>query len=519
MSNRNQKGLEYILLSSNLKAALKEFADSYPFQKRRNKSLYPRLCLLFFEFVEEGYYQNQILAPIQFHSTRIEKILGDNHVAIINALLDAKILSTDHVYVKPKLIELAIQESKLAKLTDKEAGELLKAQITAIKNDKTYKPSARFFLINPDLLTGHIEEFSIQVTKTLATPNKVPTNKDEKRAYKNLMSIRVKDKAINKEILQRLEDEEHLKGYKIEYDVKGNYYKKIQVWEDDQIKVLENVSRSYLIETYGADKQVIRNEKTYYFTTLEKFKEVKTLNTYYAHKFQLLRWKFLKVFVNREIKRIYLPDDTFADRMIRLHTLLTNTPSFFRKHMRQYNMKFKNLDIKNSQFMFLTHCLTKRTLDNRITAFANINNYTFKSESSQLFFSLCRKGTLYEYIADYIKRVRQEGKNFCFKVLFDHTRDNEENALIKMLFPEIYDFIVCYKAHHGYRALSTELQYIEASIIIDSIFYPYLSHMKGATIHDSFFFNTKEFESMRVIVVRELNKEVGKNKFALKKES
>lgn len=513
--------LQEILLSSIMRLKLREFADNYPFHKRRNKNLYPRLCLFMFALIDEGLHQDQLFAPIQFDSEQIRLILGNDRIAIINALIEAKIISTNHIYVKPKLIQLAILESKLSKLTNEGKKELLKADITAIKNDKEYKPSARFFTINPDLLKGDIEAFSVQVTKTLAKKNNVPKNKDLKKAYKNLMSIRVNAKRIDAEIKERLQEGKHLENHKINYDVKGNFFKRIQVWSEEhgEIEILKNVSRKFLKENYGGgDVQLIKNEKTYYFVSLEKFKEVKTINTYYSNKFCLIRWKHLKIFVNREVKPLYLMDGTVEERLIRLHTLLTNTPSFFRKHMTQYKMKLFNLDIKNSQFMFFTHCLTDRTLDNRITAFANIHNYTFNADSSQLFFELCRKGILYEFVANELGKDRPTAKGFCFTVLFDHTRDNEENALIKKLFPEIYSFIVAYKAHHGYKALSTELQYIEAAIIIDSIFFPYLSHLRGCTIHDSFLFNAKEFESMRVIVVRELNKLIGKNKYALKKD-
>lgn len=513
--------LEQIMLTSKMKSALKTFADNFQYKQRRNKKLYPRLCLFMFRLINYGLRENQLYAPIEFHNDEIRLILGHNRVEIIDALIRFRVISTDHIHTKPKVVAVQILRNKLNRTKNPAKIALLNEQIKTLVEDKDYQATARKFVINHELLDGTIEHFSVQLSKALEQPNKTPKCKYERGAYRALKSIRVNYRAINKEIIERLEKELHLNNYKVEYNIKGNYFKSINVWDEENgcLKILKKVSRSFLIENYSSgDVQFIRNENSYYFISLEKFKEIKTVNTYYSNMFKLLMWDSGKIFVNREVKEIILRDGEKIERLIRLHTSLTNTPSFFRKHMRQYNRKLMNLDIANSQFMFLAFCLRNRAEDNRITAFANINGYEFKHPTSILFLELCETGYLYEYIAKENNTKRSNAKNFCFTVLFDMLRDNEGNRLIKRLFPQIHKFLTDYKEYFGYRTLSMELQFVEASIIVDDIYYGHLNHLKGNIIHDSFFYSHKEFETMRTIVVQRLNIRIGSGRYRLKRE-
>ena len=513
--------LETIALSNKMKSALKKFADEFPFKKRKNKSLYPRVCKFMFRLINSGLRQNQILAPIQFHHEDLEKILGRNYKQIVEGLIEAKIISTDNIYVRPKYVQVQLLKKKLRSTKLPAKIKHLKARIKKLENDKDYKSQARKFVINQDLLGGEIKKFSLQVGKMMQSPEDNPKDKYLRKIYRDQKKIRVNYNAVNKEILERIEAKLHLNNGKINYNAKGSNFKRVQVWDEENgcLKNLENVSLVFLKENYyHGDVRLIKNEKTIYYISLEKFKEIKTLNTYYSHMYTLLRWDSNKPFVKREAKIIDLPDGERSERLIRVHTLLCNTPSFFRKHMRQYGRSLKNLDIANSQFMFLTHCLNERKQDNKITAFANINSYEFNDTTSQKFFELSRTGTLYEYIAERLECSRTMAKGFCFAVLFDTERDNEGNQLIKSLFPQIHAFLSAFKFHHGYESLSKELQFVEASIIIDDIYLCHLFHLNGHTIHDSFFYDWKTFETMRIIVIERLNKIIGKGNYMTKIE-
>ena len=513
--------LEQILLTDNMKSELKTFANDFPFKHRRNKNLYPRLCVFMFRLINDGLRQGQVLSPTYFYSENIRRILGRNYLSIINGLIECKILTTDGLFIRPKQIEVGILKNKLNRTKNPVKRKALKSQIEELEQDEDYESKAKSYSIRKDLLSGDLKKFSVQVSKTLEQPNKVPKCEYERKTYKALMAITLHYNNVNKEIVQRIENREHLETYKINYNTKGSFFKSVQVWneEDGCIETLTNTTLDYLKENYKyGDVQLIRNEKTYYYMSKERFEEIKTINTYYSHMFWLIRWENKKHFVKREYKTILLRDGTSLTRAIRLHHTMTTTPSFFRKHMKMYGNKLFNLDICNSQFMFLTFCLRNREEDNRITAFANINGYLFDDEASLLFFSLCEKGKLYEYVAAQIKARRAKGKTFCFRVLFDMARENEENKMIQHLFPKIHAFLNHYKAYHGYEALSSELQCIEASIIVDDILFTHLNHLKGATIHDSFIFCSKNYESMRVIAIDRLNIKIGKDRFTTKRE-
>ena len=504
-------------LASDLKQLLKQFCKSFKYKKRRNKRLYNNLCAFFNYYNLLGSIQDGIGAPVHLASKSIRRFLGREYRLIIQMLKEWGILDTDDKYVMPKAVILEILYKKLGKLTDPIEQACISAEIESIIEDEDYESSCKAYILNKAFLGSDWELFYVDVKKGLDQPMEAPKDRVSKYIANVISKMTISLDRAQKELSDYTTKFLHLKDNKVMFGVKKKYFKKIIVDYGNNLDTIYEKSRAYIEKSFTGE--FIKNNKTYYYIKREDFEQMKTKNVEFSYTHSLLMLHQKKIFSKREYKTIELEDGTLQERAIRSHHNISNFPTIFRKLIRIYRRGMKNLDIANSQFMFLTHTLNNLHLDNRLSKFAK--GYDLSSDKSQLFFHLTREGILYDYIAREMNISRGKAKHLCFLILFDRVRDNEDTRLFKELFGEIYDFLCEFKIEFGYAALSQELQYIEASIMIEDVFVNDImpQNFLCIPIHDSFFCYDKHFDKMKKAVISKLNKIIGKGNYKIREEA
>lgn len=188
------------------------------------------------------------------------------------------------------------------------------------------------------------------------------------------------------------------------------------------------------------------------------------------------------------------------DKYGRVHINITNLKSSLRKYLRCSGQALINIDIRNSQPLFLGILLLDY-YTNRGRFSSSFNNlpplYPLRCDISNTdvgnFINLVEAGNLYEYIANEAQMESQDRKHlkqkFFKEILFCRNKhyQTKSEKVFSTLFPEVYNIIRKLK-QKDYTFLSKQLQRVESSFIINTVIrrcmndYPDLPVF---TIHDS----------------------------------
>lgn len=508
--------LQPCYLSSDLRKRINVLYSIFPYKERKNKRLKNNLFAFFNYYNTVAITQDGIGCATYIGWRTFRRFFGNGYKLVIQLMQKAGILYTNNKYKKPKAVAISILEKSKTKTNDVAHIAQINAEIQALKDDTEYKAECRLYWLNNGLLSSDWELFHVKVKKSLQKPIKEPTDEVSKYVSNVIKKMQLPLDKAQKELQNYIQKGTHLNDKRVKYDIKKKTFKSIIVKDGDTLITLHNQTREDIEAKY--DGEFIKNNKAYYYIPLADFHEIKTHNIDFSYMSAILMMSENRTFAKREVKTITRINGLEEIRKIREHHNITNLASILRKHIRIYRRKLKNLDLKNSQFMFLTHAINNTDLNNRISYFAK--DFNFGSKKAQRFFKLTRNGVLYDYIARELNITRGEAKDMCFEVLFDETRNNEKSKLFKELFGEIYDFLVAFKARYGYAALSQELQYIEASIIIDEVYVKDImpNNFLCVPIHDSFFCSVRDFDKMSKLVIARLDSILGKGNYKISVE-
>tara|TARA_R110000772_G_scaffold49196_2_gene113279 strand:+ start:250 stop:1443 length:1194 start_codon:yes stop_codon:yes gene_type:complete len=273
------------------------------------------------------------------------------------------------------------------------------------------------------------------------------------RTLRGIISVKNSDAILMKK---------YRKFFTVNY-LKNLNYKFIEL--DLMIKIVENLDK-VSIDYVGADD---------YINTLKLNKNQYTKNT---HSIQCMKhhdmwFKF--------------------DRYGRFHSNLTTLKSGVRDQFLLIDGEpTKEIDITNSQPIFLTHLMSKH-LDK-----VDIEEYEF-------FKQLVVNGQLYKYMSINTGILgRKEIKKLMYTVFFGTNHLNKkENKLFNKLFPSIFSFIRLYKKEKdNYKALAYELQRSESNLLFNSIIKDIIekyTDLPFFTVHDSITVKNSDYNKVKEI--------------------
>ena len=182
------------------------------------------------------------------------------------------------------------------------------------------------------------------------------------------------------------------------------------------------------------------------------------------------------------------------DKYGRFHTNFTVLKRTIRdKHLKIDNEEVMELDIKNSQPLFLSILMKDK----------GINLMDEYSTNYQKFHEMVVSGNIYEYMMEGNNVTRKQCKTMIFQVFFGKNGRGIANRIFKEKFPKIFDWIRIYKDSVGdYTILSKELQGMESKLIFGQVCMKIkktLPEVKLFTVHDSIFFAKKYEEDVAEI--------------------
>lgn len=493
------------VLPTELKKAIDNF-QKYQLAGRQSKDKRTRNNLYqFFTFILfKASYTNGITLPVHCHHLIIKKLIGKDYARLLRLLQAAKLIYINHCYLSP-------QEA---------------ARLDMPTKSKEYAVNAKFIndtfdLISVPLKNSLREKYTEGVKETIT----------KKHFFKLMKNVTISIREAKKLFAEHLKNQEHLINHSIRYDINKHWFKRIYFFDykSNTYKILKNKS-CYFINRYFSNKDriFIQSNSTYYFISRTRFEQMRTLNVLFSYTLALRRLYHNQVFALREMKTIN-NDGKETSRPIRFHTSITNLPNLFtgiltyQRSTRNPKERFKSIDLSNSQFVFLAYCLSKPKLKNRISKLLSDcqQNGQFKldSKGAKDFIQQAQKGTLYETIAATMGIKRQTAKQVCFEVLFAPDRNSEEIQVFSKMYSEIIIFLNYYKKVHGYKELSKELQFVEASVMIDGVLKSLITKgIYALTKHDSFMCPASQFEQMKAIVIAKLNRRLGKDGYNYKEE-
>lgn len=241
--------------------------------------------------------------------------------------------------------------------------------------------------------------------------------------------------------------------------IKPKFYKQVESKKADMangyVKAVEYLSELKL-DKESALRDIYSNHKKFTYPEIKSYKDS------------------VELFNNK----IFSVDD-FGNR---LHTNLTNFPTFLRKYFYNGKGPLKQIDIKNSQPIFLGLILKRKGDCDP----SEVNKYL----------DICNSGKFYEFFADKCgysldltdKKVRREFKTKVFTEIFFNRNKPDLNCTelaFKEHFPSIFNYIrETKKTEH--KTLSMQLQREESSFIFSLV---EDFNFEFYTIHDSIITN------------------------------
>lgn len=176
------------------------------------------------------------------------------------------------------------------------------------------------------------------------------------------------------------------------------------------------------------------------------------------------------------------------DKYGRFHTNFTVLKKGIRENFLSINgNKLAELDVKNSQPFFMSIIMKQK-------GFFNEEYHNDVIE-----------GRLYEKIMICSGKPRKQVKQDVFRILYGRNRKNGMNKIeecFKEIYPEVYDWIIKYKAdNQNYKILAQELQRTESKFIFNKVIPKILKwkEIPVITIHDSILFEEQHLEGINAI--------------------
>ena len=255
------------------------------------------------------------------------------------------------------------------------------------------------------------------------------------------------------------------------YDFISNFnLKREDILVDDEITDEYVIIDEYRYKRENAILFTIENN-----TNLIKYKErfyFEKVNDFLIRKTNDLKLIYKKsIFdIENKIFRISRNETNY-----RLDYNFTNMKSDLLEYIMVDGEKLIELDIANSQFAILSN-LFYNHLDKDFNEFA-------------------QNGTLYEYISSKLNISREDSKKKMMRVAFDKVKKEQDD--LRSIFPKMMKFIDALKNTYGYKIISSILQIIESTIMIDYILPELLKkELKVFPIHDAFRVKKSDLESV-----------------------
>lgn len=231
-----------------------------------------------------------------------------------------------------------------------------------------------------------------------------------------------------------------------------------------------------------------------HFNAIKYIEELKRNNKINTHKY------IKNIFSLNNIynKNLYFIPDEYG----RIHTNFTILKKEIRKnYLTIDNLPVSEIDIRNSQPLFLAKLLINNNIDR--------NNVEYKN-----YISLVSNGIIYEYFLDRYGELfidRNEIKMMLYKVIYGKNNDkNKINLLFKNSFPNIYQFIKKYKEDNkSHKSISHILQKMESEFLFNNVIkeiYDVYPNINIITIHDSIIYPVKYDKEIKIIFNKHLNK-------------
>lgn len=285
----------------------------------------------------------------------------------------------------------------------------------------------------------------------------------------------------------------------------------------NNINKLFSSSTSYVSKIENTEFTIIKVSKKIYNKPSEalkkKYKEIDTLiveqqtnllkrleiNIPKSLDVSVFQYEFIEKIKNKEI---YCFQDDFSGR---LHSNITSLRKEYRDYLTIDGEKLIEIDIRNSQSVFLAKRIKKELGSN-----ISYNQYEFIKEAE--------KGTLYDFIADLIiskekdlrdhDEVREEVKLNLQKLYFsdDYKHISKFHKLFKDMFPDVLTFIntIKSKSSTGGKEFACLLQSLEKRTILNIILpKAYELGIDALTIHDSFLVKVSQAKELELIIKEE----------------
>lgn len=199
--------------------------------------------------------------------------------------------------------------------------------------------------------------------------------------------------------------------------------------------------------------------------------------------------------------------DLFGERFFcDLSHLLSEARQF--SHLGDYNY-MKGIDIKNSQFYFLSQLCNKSVIDEYLIKrekdpilkkqFKRFKNdlYRLKNEADfQLLNYRIKNGTLYDHLADELDITRKVAKNkYFFKGVFSKVDINlKAKNVIKKHYPSLFELIELTNSLQTPKLFPMLLQKVESRILLDEVAVELFTELNKLetkhpffTVHDAFY--------------------------------
>lgn len=231
------------------------------------------------------------------------------------------------------------------------------------------------------------------------------------------------------------------------------------------------------------------------------FNNLQKVKINYEPACQLLDMNDIESFIVNKIRieKIYDKDWFFKeDEYGRIHTNLTTLSSKFRKFLSVENNNLINIDIRNSQPLFLLLSLREEIRDNTIRCAL----FGIEEELNE-YAELVQVGNLYEFFSEVYDCDRESAKKQIFKDIFGRKISDP----FKKVFPRIGILLERIKGK-DYRRVAWMMQKKESKLMINQVCGDLLHSNKDmflATIHDSILTTQENVEATKIAILTRFN--------------
>jgi len=200
--------------------------------------------------------------------------------------------------------------------------------------------------------------------------------------------------------------------------------------------------------------------------------------------------------------------DEFGERF---HSPFTNIKKQIRQFIKYEDVKYKELDIVNSQMSFFSLILTDWNITNVLTEFVDIIEELQihqNLEHIKLFVKKSFNGELYEWISDFIQMDRSQTKLTMFKILFSRNKHfTHRKYRVSELLPMIIDICNHYNTNND-NLIPKLCQRFESRVMIHGVANEFTKQAKYPfyTVHDSFGYHPEDEETLKNIYNKTFNK-------------